>query len=1518
VKKKLVILSKAVYGAIFALWVIVAFLPTSLRGQGCERGMITISKPGSYIAIEDQGKLNLRQSFTLECWAKVFNFYQNGGLIERADRGGATYWSLLLDANNNMAVRTGSSPSNYFTTPELNDLYSWHHYAVTITKGDSIRFYRDGVWVASHRLLGEAIANNDDSIRIGISVAPNGRTFIGDIDDIRIWDTALTAIDIQLRKNNVLSGFEKHLVGYYTLDDLSGNRRIHDFSEHGNDGYLKGNDAAIVPSSSPVQNPARGYKLQALEDAIVFPTVSCSSSYDTIIHIRNVGYEQITATAATLTGTAFSVTTNNFTLPADTSIKAEVRIHFAPTSAGVYYDTLVVGGTSSCIGSISVPLMARFDSVGITLQPSSINFGQLFICDTTPHQQSIKVRNTGSVDVTVSPLGFTQNTNIRIVSPTGPFPLPAGKDTTIILQIENGSIGAFSTQLILGLDKCGRISRTTITGSRVEVKTDLSDSILFPEVLADLNGVTLDTTITIKNTGTTDLLITSVDLIQDFSFKLGKPFQTTNLKPGGELRIPIEFTTNRCGEFTNLLRVRGKQCNYEATAIVKVHVLEPLLQIKNALIDLASTCTAKDTIIWVKNINPYPIIIQGIASSAPDMLSTIDTLFPKRLEPQDSTIIPIRFTPGVSGDYDLIAGVSLLPCGSKNVHVKVSTGLKNIVYTPSLLGFGRGCDLTPITKAVTITNNTPNEVTFTSSVFYGVTNYTLAGVSFPFTLKAGSSKVFTVTYAPLLNSKEVGSLTFFTKDGCSVSPLQLVGSREFSGAAWKSSSVDFGIICPQTTGLGIVEIENTGLDTTEIGSISFTGDPEIQLISSPKFILGKSIEKFTFTVSPGNYGDFTGTLTITTFPCGKTLSIPIKASAGPLPHIIFSKSSYDFDTISVGDSSTFCLTIKNPSCTPLTITPDLFDFGVAPFKVSSSDTIPLTLNRDEEHSWCFTYIPHKRGHDSLYLTNKLGLLDTLILIGQAVGPEIITLEDELDFGKIRTGEPTKRTLHIKNVGDEQSLVTIGEGNPPYIFGPYSTTVAAQASDKLEVTFTPTSLGEFYDTIHVAWKFGLITVPIKGEGVEHGPVPSKSKVLFGDVRVNHEREIKLKLAGSSEAAITNLSVTSDNPSFSASLDQQQLLTEQDTAILSIVFSPLIESPYQGALTVNNSLHPITIQLTGNGVESHLFATPDTVRFGKVKIGSNKAGNITIQDRGHFPLSITKLNTRDPFTVEQIASDDSILFSTPRSVAVTFAPITRGDYFDSVVIDGDAPEKTKVIYLLARGVNGNIDQPDVMYHVGSATVRVCDSLSLPITLSSNDALDGFDTLSVSIAYDPTLLYIHWVKPAAIFENWSWSLLREDSAVTIFGYGPGINLPSPTKIFDLHTEALLGPHLSSDVTVTNALPGNGISTLSDTGIVTVFDCNGNPPHVALRGKNSLGIIHPNPVSNSALIEYEIGINGKVMIDLIDPLGRVVKQLINQTAEAGKHQALVSFVGVPSGYYYYVIRSNDYYEKKAVVISH
>lgn len=160
------------------------------------------------------------EALTLEAWVKTNSTKLNGVIEKWYSNTG--FW-FRIDADNQiefLVQPTGGSGSKIARSAEgIIETGSWHHIAGVYDGIDS-RVYLDGIDVTDNlsSTLNGSIKNNLRNIGIGHLNWSSSGAFDGIIDEVRIWNRALTTEEIQNNMFQQLEGNESGLIAYYSLD----------------------------------------------------------------------------------------------------------------------------------------------------------------------------------------------------------------------------------------------------------------------------------------------------------------------------------------------------------------------------------------------------------------------------------------------------------------------------------------------------------------------------------------------------------------------------------------------------------------------------------------------------------------------------------------------------------------------------------------------------------------------------------------------------------------------------------------------------------------------------------------------------------------------------------------------------------------------------------------------------------------------------------------------------------------------------------------------------------------------------------------------------------------------------------------------------------------------------------------------------------------------------------------------------------------------------------------------------
>jgi chitodextrinase len=152
--------------------------------------------------------------------------------VVAVDAAGNRSAPVVLDA---MTAACPTGAADLFVAPNGSD-YEWAHLATTYD-GTTLALYVNGVLKATLPVTG-AIGQSAGPLRLGGNDIWD-EWFAGVIDDVRVYDRALTPTEVQADMNAPVTGAAPGLVAAYSFDETSGGTAS-DVSGNGNVGTISG------------------------------------------------------------------------------------------------------------------------------------------------------------------------------------------------------------------------------------------------------------------------------------------------------------------------------------------------------------------------------------------------------------------------------------------------------------------------------------------------------------------------------------------------------------------------------------------------------------------------------------------------------------------------------------------------------------------------------------------------------------------------------------------------------------------------------------------------------------------------------------------------------------------------------------------------------------------------------------------------------------------------------------------------------------------------------------------------------------------------------------------------------------------------------------------------------------------------------------------------------------------------------------------------------------------------------
>jgi chitodextrinase len=223
-------------------------------------GAVSLNGTSSIVSVPDSPSLDPTSGLTIEAWVRAASFASSQTLVAKERPGGGFPYGLELDNGD----PSGYTSSGRATAPSALPVKSWQFVATTYD-GANLDVYVGGSLVASSPLSG-ALSTSTGQLSIGAD-SVWGEYFAGRIDNVRIYNRALSAGELQTDMNTAVTASgttppppAPTPVAAYAFDEGTG-MTASDSSGNGNTATLNGatwttagkyNDAASFGSSSIV------------------------------------------------------------------------------------------------------------------------------------------------------------------------------------------------------------------------------------------------------------------------------------------------------------------------------------------------------------------------------------------------------------------------------------------------------------------------------------------------------------------------------------------------------------------------------------------------------------------------------------------------------------------------------------------------------------------------------------------------------------------------------------------------------------------------------------------------------------------------------------------------------------------------------------------------------------------------------------------------------------------------------------------------------------------------------------------------------------------------------------------------------------------------------------------------------------------------------------------------------------------------------------------------------------------
>jgi hypothetical protein len=358
----------------------------------------------------------------------------------------------------------------------------------------------------------------------------------------------------------------------------------------------------------------------------------------------------------------------------------------------------------------------------------------------------------------------------------------------------------------------------------------------------------------------------------------------------------------------------------------------------------------------------------------------------------------------------------------------------------------------------------------------------------------------------------------------------------------------------------------------------------------------------------------------------------------------------------------------------------------------------------------------------------------------------------LAFGDVAVSNTSTQNLTVTNTGT--APVTIAQASITgaaftVIGGMPSGTIAVGQSVSAQIQFAPTASGATSGAITIISDAtdSPLDISLTGTGAQAGLSVSPATWSFGNTAVGHttSESVKLTNTGTSKVVI-NLATVNGSAFAMSGLSLPKTLPAGESMTFTAQFAPTAAGAAQGSIsfTDNAPNSPQTLSLSGMGVAgtAALDASPSSVSFGNVIVGSTGSSPVKLTNSGSSTITISQINiTGAGVSIAGLATPSTLVAGQSTTFTARFSPVSATTLNGSISLVSNASNSPLAIAVTGAGV---ASQPQLTVNptsinfgnaaVGSSTSRTVSLINpgnAPVTISQLTATgSGFGVSGASL--------------------------------------------------------------------------------------------------------------------------------------------------------------------------------------------
>src|SRR5277367_1345325 len=765
------------------------------------------------------------------------------------------------------------------------------------------------------------------------------------------------------------------------------------------------------------------------------------------------------------------------------------------------------------------------------------------------------------------------------------------------------------------------------------------------------------------------------------------------------------------------------------------------------------------------------------------------------------------------------------------------------ILSPSVtsVSFGSVAVGTTATQSLSVTNTGLGTVTIASAALTGA-GFTVVGGNPAGTIGVGQSSTIQLQFAPTSAGAINGSLTILSDASNSPLAISITGTGTQAGLTIAPSALTFGNVIVGQTGTQSVKLTNSGNSSVTINLATVTGTGfGISGLSLPTTLTGGQSISFSAQFTPTGASAASGSITFTDNAPGSPQVVSmIGTGVATNSSLVATPGSVAFGNMSVGGSSPQTITLTNNGNISATIS--AISASGSGFSATGL-AVPLTLAANQSTTLTAQFAPTTVGaaSGSIQITsNASNPTVTVALSGSGVQGNLTANPTSINFGSLLVGASGSVSVTLKNTGTGSVAISQGSasGTGFSITGLTAQTLTAGESTSFTAKFAPTAAGSATGSVSITSNApgSPLVIGLSGSGTASQAqlTISPASVAFGSVSVGSTGSQTVTLTNPGNAALTVSQAIPSGTGFSMSgASMPMTINAGGSASFTAKFSPTTVGSNTGGISIvsNAPGSPATIALSGTGIEGQLGASPSSVNFGSVAVGSTGSQSITLTNSGSASVTISQATVSGTgFSISGLSTPLALGAGLSTTFSAQFAPTSAGSPSGSISIVSNGLNSPTTISLSGIGTQPQLAASPTTAAFGnvatgtnsSQTISLTNGGSAALTISSATVAGaGFSTtgltVPLSIAAGKTATFNAVFGPSAAGSvTGSVALVSNapNSPFTIALSGTGV---AATQVLGLSASSLsfgnvnVGSNSSLSATLTN----NGNSNVTISGV-------------------------------------------------------------------------------------------------------